>query len=137
MIVKSKLALRTDRRRNAFTLLEVLVVVAILVVLASVASIYVFRYLDDAKVDSAKSSCKTLSDAADAYMMRQGEYPQNIQQLAPYIKDQSMLMDPWQKPYQMMQTQDQTGKTVCEVYTTDSNGQRISSIKANNTTSGK
>ena len=35
--------------RAAFTLLEVLIVVAIIVVLAGVSSIYVFRYLEDAK----------------------------------------------------------------------------------------
>ena len=37
---------RSALRREAFTLLEVLVVVAILVVLASVAGIYFFRYLE-------------------------------------------------------------------------------------------
>ena len=38
-----------ERRRQGFTLLEVLVVVAILVVLASVSSVYVFGELENAK----------------------------------------------------------------------------------------
>ena len=73
MIVKSRFALKTQRRRNAFTLLEVLVVVAILVILASVASVQKPSTLTKPRIDAAKSSgCRTLSDAADAYMLRQG-----------------------------------------------------------------
>ena len=51
MLVRPNTASRVAAR-SAFTLLEVLIVVAILVVLASVSSIYVFKFLHDAKVDA-------------------------------------------------------------------------------------
>jgi len=57
-------------RRSAFTLLEVLVVVAILVVLASVSSIYVFRYLEDAKIDKAKLQAANIAKAAKSYIIK-------------------------------------------------------------------
>jgi general secretion pathway protein G len=60
----------THARRSAFTLLEVLVVVAILVVLASVSSIYVFRYLEDAKIDKAKLQAANIAKAAKSYILK-------------------------------------------------------------------
>lgn len=68
-------------RRSAFTLLEVLVVVAILVVLASVASIYVFRYLDDAKKDSAKLKAAAIQKAVKAYIIKYDSVPPNTMAL--------------------------------------------------------
>ena len=92
----------TGRRRGAFTLLEVLVVVAILVVLASVASIYVFKYLDDAKKDKARLDMQALTTAYNTYMLKSdGVPPQSIQDLAPYMTEgTNSLIDPWGNPYQ-------------------------------------
>jgi general secretion pathway protein G len=70
MILSTHRRSLANRRRSAFTLLEVLVVVAILVVLASVASIYVFRYLEDAKIDKAKLQAKNIEKAAKSYILK-------------------------------------------------------------------
>lgn len=93
-------------RRAAFTLLEVLIVVAILVVLAGVSSIYVFRYLDDAKEKRVKMDLETLTKACQAYEANKGAKPESLTVLVqpgdggkPYIEDQEKLMDPWGKPY--------------------------------------
>ncbi len=51
------------RSREGFTLLEVLVVVAILVILASVAGVYAFKYLEDARIDSARSQMTIFENA--------------------------------------------------------------------------
>ena len=50
-------------RRAAFTLLEVLVVVAILVILAGVGVAATTRYLEDARKSKAQTSCKGIADA--------------------------------------------------------------------------
>src|SRR3954453_22212587 len=68
-------------RRAAFTLLEVLIVVAIIVVLAGVSSIYVFRYLEDAKEGRAKADVKTLEKAATSYELKIGQLPNSLQAL--------------------------------------------------------
>jgi general secretion pathway protein G len=103
---ESRLALR---RRDAFTLLEVLVVVAIIVILATVSSIYVFRYLDDAKQDTARQNMAALEKACKAYILKSGgNAPPSLTELIqpsdggrPFIDGgQSALMDPWNQPYQ-------------------------------------
>jgi general secretion pathway protein G len=98
------LAPRT-RRRSAFTLMEVLVVVAILVVLAGIG-IGVFFYLDTAKDKIALTQIKNIEIALESYkLMNNGQYPENLETLlephgdkpAPLSADQ--IMDPWQRPY--------------------------------------
>jgi len=67
--------------RSAFTLLEVLIVVAILVVLASVSSVYVFRYLEESRINKCKVDVKTLEKACGAYEITYGVRPDSLQQL--------------------------------------------------------
>jgi general secretion pathway protein G len=103
-------------RRAGFTLLEVLVVVAILVILAGVASISVFRYLEDAKVGAAKTSMQTLEQAVKKYYTENGEWPpnNNLQAVAPYLDQGTQaLVDPWGGQYQLqiISFQDETDGT--------------------------
>jgi general secretion pathway protein G len=94
--------------RSAFTLLEVLIVVAILVVLAGVSSIYVFRYLEEAKVDRCKADVQTIAKAAQAYQIRHGHLPESILLLIqptdgalPYLENGvEAIRDPWGQQYQ-------------------------------------
>lgn len=62
-------------RRAAFTLLEVLIVVAILVILAGSASIALFKYLDDAKVGRAKNDMAAIETAINTYYLQHNEWP--------------------------------------------------------------
>ena len=63
LLTNIRTARRKAARRAAFTLLEVLIVVAILVILASAASISLFRYLEDAKVGRAKTDMRVIEQA--------------------------------------------------------------------------
>ena len=68
--------------REAFTLLEVLVVVAIIVILAGVATVSLFRYLDDAKDSTAKTQMGTLEEACKSYMVKnEGAVPPSLEEL--------------------------------------------------------
>jgi len=98
-----------NQRRNdrlGFTLMEVLIVVAILVVLAGVSSVAVFSYLDNAKLDRAKVDTQTLFEACRAYKLKFGSYPNSLNDLwqppsgKPLVETQDSLMDPWQQQYQ-------------------------------------
>ena len=102
-------------RRAGFTLMEVLVVVAILVVLAGVGGVIFLRVQEDAYRDAARLDVKSLTEACVAFQRRQGSLPQSLQQLVsppdggrPYV-DPNKLNDPWNRPYQYsMQSQHPT-----------------------------
>jgi general secretion pathway protein G len=119
--------------RSAFTLLEVLIVVAILVVLAGVSSMYVFRYLDDAKRDRVKADVQTITKACQAYQIRTGEFPPTLQALlqppqggAPYLENgMDAIKDPWQKEYQYNPAGPNNGGLKPDIWTTAPDGVQI------------
>ena len=95
------------RKRDAFTLLEVLVVVAILVILASVAGIGVFRFLEDAKADATTLKMQALEKACKAYATKNdGNPPESLNELLfpsdgaePFIEGgQASIMSTWGTP---------------------------------------
>ena len=91
---------RSATRRAAFTLLEVLIVVAILVILASAASIALFKYLEDAKVGRAKTDMRVIEQAYKKYYMDKGNWPESIEQIASELDSgPNGLVDPWQGRY--------------------------------------
>ncbi|HEV3383717.1 MAG TPA: type II secretion system protein [Gemmata sp.] len=99
-------SIRSTRRRAtqraAFTLLEVLIVVAILVILASAASISLFRYLDDAKVGKAKTEMNTILGAVKKYYTEKMEWPDSsslVTTIGPMIEGNQTLTDPWGGQY--------------------------------------
>jgi len=91
-------------RRTAFTLMEVLVVVAILVVLAGIG-IGVYRYLDDSKEKIALAGAKNLETAANSYKLDHGDFPESLAILAqpsdgkPAYLEEKSLYDPWNRPF--------------------------------------
>jgi general secretion pathway protein G len=93
-------------RRSAFTLLEVLVVVAILVILAGVGVVATTRYLEDARKSKAQLQCRTIATAMEAFHTNpssNGQYPTDMNMLisppwggSSYLRDpQSDTTDPW------------------------------------------
>lgn len=96
-------------RRDAFTLIEVLVVMAIIVILAGVATVGIMRYLDNAKELAAEAQMKNISTAYLTYYTRSGgdSWPADITELiAPsdggraYLDGgQSAIMSPWKQVY--------------------------------------
>ena len=65
-------------RRSAFTLMEMLVVVAILVVLAGAAVPIYMRYLNEAKKDRARIDVKTLTEIVESYRIKYNDYPATL-----------------------------------------------------------
>jgi len=96
---------RTTKRaaaRSAFTLLEILVVVAIIVVLAGVGGYYLLPRVDEAKANTAKVNLKTLTSACDNYYLNNQSYPPNLVALAQQqpngglpLVEADLLKDPW------------------------------------------
>lgn len=101
---------RRGARRAAFTLLEVLIVVAILVILASAASFSLFRYLDDAKKGKAQTEMNAILTCVKKYYAEHGEWPPagNLAAtVGPMMEGNQQLLDPWGQPYTLSLKQEQ------------------------------
>lgn len=102
-------------RKNGFTLLELLVVLAILGLLAAVVGPRVIGYLGSSKTQSAAVQAKNVAAALNLFRLDAGRYPTAQEGLAalikapgsvpvwngPYLPDQGAITDPWGKPYLM------------------------------------
>ena len=110
------------RRRNAFTLLEVLVVVAIILVLASTATVAILQVMKENKPDQALINAKSLEKALKTYMIKNdGNPPQNVQDILRYIDsgNQDHLLDPWGQQYQIGSADNGTGTVSYYIFTTN------------------
>lgn len=100
---------------RGFTLIEILVVIAVLGILASLVAPMVFGHVGDAKVAAARSQIEIFGLALDAYRMDNDWYPSTAQGLealvtlpagdpparrwrGPYLK-KGVPLDPWGRPY--------------------------------------
>lgn len=65
-----------QRKSNAgFTLIEVIVIVAILAILAGILAPMIFRQIDDAKLSRAEADAKSISSAIFAFRKDLGTWP--------------------------------------------------------------
>jgi general secretion pathway protein G len=98
--------------RKGFTLVELLVVMAIIAMLAALVMPKVFPSLGKGKTASAKAQVELFGQALDQYRLDVGHYPsteQGLQALntnpgeekwaGSYLKKNLVPLDPWDKPY--------------------------------------
>ncbi|MDB9999134.1 type II secretion system major pseudopilin GspG [Porticoccaceae bacterium] len=99
--------------QRGFTLMELLIVLLILGMLASIAAPQAVKYLGRAKTDTAQLQIEALSMNLDFYKIDVGEYPAEQSGLkallekpegannwlGPYVKKASSLIDPWGRAY--------------------------------------
>lgn len=100
--------LRKRKGRAAFTLVEIMVVVVIIGVMATVVTLSVTDYLVSAKQNVARSEIATIKDALSIFYMEHDRYPSNDEGLAVLCKATpqhpngiltSDLEDPWGNQY--------------------------------------
>jgi general secretion pathway protein G len=99
---------------DGFTLLELLVVLGILVLLATMVAPQVLRYLGKARTDTARAQISAISTSLELYALDTGGFPPQQTGLAgllqpppgqtrwkgPYMKKADGLIDPWGRAYQ-------------------------------------
>ena len=111
----SQAHVRPGQNRAGFTLIEILVVIAVIAMLAALVAPNVFQHVGTAKDATARSQIELLGAALDAYRLDNGRYPTtdqglealrvhpNIQPLpsswnGPYLR-KDVPLDPWGLPY--------------------------------------
>lgn len=73
--------LRSTSSRSGFTLIELIVVLAIIALLASLVTPRYFRSLDNAREATLKTSLNVMRDAIDKYVADKGSYPASLDEL--------------------------------------------------------
>jgi general secretion pathway protein G len=98
---------------GGYTLLEMLVVIAILGMIVAFATPQVLGYLERSKTKAAQIQITSIAAALDLYRLDAGSYPNEEQGLTallarpkdaknwhgPYLTRDDGIIDPWGKPY--------------------------------------
>lgn len=101
------------RHDDGYTLLELLVVLAILGLLTGIATPMVMGHLQQARIDTAKVNITRLTSELELFKLNMGRYPTSEEGLGalverprgserwngPYVKSSTALTDPWGHPY--------------------------------------
>ena len=107
-------SMKARRRVSGFTLVELLVVLAMLGMLAALVGPQVLNQLGGAKSKSATIQIRDFEQALELYKLDVGRFPRSGEGLealvrqpsgakgwnGPYLKKDELPMDPWGNPYE-------------------------------------
>jgi general secretion pathway protein G len=124
---------------EGFTLLEILVVIAILGLLIGLVAPAALRQLSSARGSVAKQSIERIASVLDLYKLDVGSYPGSDQGLTalvqkpsgaenwngPYLKGDTLPLDPWNHPFVYRNPSERSGHDydLCSLGATGNAGQ--------------
>jgi general secretion pathway protein G len=100
---------RVRGRQCGFTLIEILIVVAIIGLIAALIGPNLMGRLERSKEEITKAQVEMLSSAVQAFMIDMRRYPNSLEELinstdpqwrGPYLSKRVIPKDPWGKDYQ-------------------------------------
>jgi prepilin-type N-terminal cleavage/methylation domain-containing protein len=115
-------------RRAAFTLMEILIVVAIIVALAGVGGFYFIGQLQSSKVTTTRLQAKSLAADCKKYYIRYSNWPQTLDNLyqtpdnIPILEDPKAKYDQWGQEFTI-----EAGPLNQPMIVSHGSGQRITS----------
>ncbi|NMB74566.1 MAG: type II secretion system major pseudopilin GspG [Myxococcales bacterium] len=92
---------------RGMTLIEIMVVVAILGIMATTITVVYVRYLESSKVDGTKIQMDNIQQALDAYKIQYGSYPtteQGLQELVNKKVMPKLPKDKWDKEFEYIRS---------------------------------
>src|SRR5215469_1948980 len=116
VILPVKTAMQTRKSQSGFTLIEIMVVVVILGILASIIIPKIMDKPDEARIVKAKQDIRVLESTLDMYKLDNYVYPTTDQGLQALVQQPTstpapphwkqymdrLPMDPWGHPYQYL-----------------------------------
>lgn len=90
---------RVRAAARGFTLLEMMLVVAIIGILASVAVVNLVGGAEKARIATTKASMRTIVNGVKAYKADKGVYPPNIQALVTDKHLEKVFKDAWKQDF--------------------------------------
>lgn len=118
MVRKINIASQQLKKQGGFTLIEIMVVIVILGILASVVVPKIMSRPEEARISKAKQDIRALNTALDLYKLDNYNYPSTDQGLEALVSKtdippepkhfrdegyiQKIPLDPWQNPYQYL-----------------------------------
>lgn len=98
---RNEVACRGARRRGGFTLIEMMLVLAIIGMMAGVAVWSMSGTAEQSRISTTKQSMRTIESALNSYQLNTGQYPPSITVLAQgttaYIK--KVPKDGWKRDF--------------------------------------
>lgn len=114
------------KKSEGFSLIEILVALAIVGLIAAIAVPAYMRYLAGAKVKKARIELKSIKNQIDIYQIDTNQYPTRLDDLikapagvegwgGPYFEKKQIPLDPWGNKYQYRLTPE-SGENPYELY---------------------
>ncbi len=117
--------------RKGFSLMEIMVVVAIIMVLVGGGTYFYMKYQQDAHIAKATQSVRALSLAVESYKLKNNDYPADLSQLLqpddsghPYL-DSDALRTPWGGQYNYDPNGPNNNGFKADIWVDSPNGKRI------------
>ena len=127
-----------QNKAAGFTLIEILLVVVIIGMLATIAAINVPKFLGQGREGKVKADINSISAAVEAFNMVEGKYPSSLANLTegadPYLK--SLPKDPWGSEYQYNTPSSHAGHRY-DIYSNGEGGKQIGTWNLSEKTGSK